>query len=208
MEQEYPFPEYYRVNAERHRAIKHGKRATLTLNEWEKTILDFNGLCAYCLQRPYTLLEHFIPVEMEGTHVRNCVPACRICNARKRDRTGEKLIAVFGEEAVNRVRVYLESRIETPAKAGVSESIKVPMSGETLLQENYVAHEISLENATKKLGVTRAMLYRYMKSLMIESFRYPLDRKSYLSLADFERIQTLKEQARQRSSSEKEENAA
>lgn len=68
--------------------------------------------------------------------------------------------------------------------------------------------EISLGEAAKRLGVTRPTLYYYIHRLKIEMVKYPLDKKTYMSMADFERIETLKAQARQRSSSETEENAA
>ena len=68
--------------------------------------------------------------------------------------------------------------------------------------------EIPLGDAAKQLGVTRPTLYYYIKRLKIETVKYQLDKKTYMSLTDFERIKVLKAQARQRSSAEKEENAA
>lgn len=60
--------------------------------------------------------------------------------------------------------------------------------------------EISLGDAAKQLGVTRATLYYYMRKLTIMPVKYPLDKKAYMPMADFERIKLLKEQARQRNS--------
>jgi phage antirepressor YoqD-like protein len=57
---------------------------------------------------------------------------------------------------------------------------------------------ISLGEAAKQLGVTRATLYYYLHRLKIETVKYQLDKKTYMSHADFERIKTLKEQAKQR----------
>lgn len=68
--------------------------------------------------------------------------------------------------------------------------------------------EISLGDVAKELGVTRATLYYYMRRLKIETIKFPLDKRAYMSLADFERIRLLKAQARQRSSSDRDENAA
>ena len=109
-------PEYYRVKAERGRANKVGTPATLTLAEWEQTIKDFNGLCAYCLERPYALLEHFMPVEVAGTHVKNCIPACVLCNMKKRNYIGDALLSVFGNDTIKRIRSYLDTRIEQPGE--------------------------------------------------------------------------------------------
>src|SRR5574340_988910 len=96
-------------------ARRAGGVATLTIIEWAQTIADFNGLCAYCQIRPFTLLEHFLPVIIAGTHVNNCVPACNACKNKKRDRTGDELVAAFGKETVERIQQYLASRLDHPA---------------------------------------------------------------------------------------------
>lgn len=65
--------------------------ATLTANEWMEILSVFNRSCAYCL-RPEVLCgrleqEHVVPIARGGGHTAdNVVPACRSCNARKRDR--------------------------------------------------------------------------------------------------------------------------
>lgn len=65
-------------------SIRLGHEATLTMKQWQNTLDDFNLRCAYCLSNPYTLIEHFIPVSMGGgTTVKNCVPACHLCNTHK-----------------------------------------------------------------------------------------------------------------------------
>lgn len=69
--------------------------------------------------------------------------------------------------------------------------------------------EISLGDAAKQLGVTRATLYYYMRTLNIVTVKYPLDKKAYIPMADFEKIKALKEKAKQRNSeSEGEESVA
>ncbi len=95
-------------------ARRAGKPATLSLAEWKQTLADFNGMCAYCLLRPYDLLEHFIPADEAGTHVNNCIPACYGCNKKKRDRTGDKLIEVFDHATIERIKTYLTSRSQQP----------------------------------------------------------------------------------------------
>jgi hypothetical protein len=68
--------------------------ATLTLQQWLTTLDHFAWKCAYCQERSYEVLEHFIPMllrdidiqfyrEIGGTTARNCVPACHQCNSRK-----------------------------------------------------------------------------------------------------------------------------
>ncbi len=57
---------------------------------------------------------------------------------------------------------------------------------------------ITLEDAAVQLAVTRATLYYYLRTLSIPKHKFPLDRHVYLTLADFERIRSLKQAARQR----------
>ena len=70
----------------RRRAEKFGLPATLTMEEWQSTTEYFEGRCAYCQEKPWQVLEHFIPIALGGgTTVDNCVPACRSCNNAKRE---------------------------------------------------------------------------------------------------------------------------
>lgn len=57
---------------------------------------------------------------------------------------------------------------------------------------------ITLEDAAIQLEVTRATLYYYLRTLSIPKHKFPLDRRAYMTVADFERIRSLKEEARQR----------
>ncbi len=102
--------EHLRVQGQRSRARSLGALATLTLAQWEETLSDFDGLCAYCLVRTFDVLEHFLPIAIGGTTINNCVPACYECNHKKRDYVGSELIPLFGEDTINRVQAYLENR--------------------------------------------------------------------------------------------------
>jgi 5-methylcytosine-specific restriction endonuclease McrA len=58
--------------------------ATLTLSEWRSTVEHFEGKCAYCLNRPMEVLDHFVPITLGGgTTVGNCVPSCQ-CHLNKK----------------------------------------------------------------------------------------------------------------------------
>ena len=57
---------------------------------------------------------------------------------------------------------------------------------------------IPLEDAAMQLEVTRATLYYYLRTLSIPKHKFPLDRHVYMTMADFERIRSLKQAARQR----------
>lgn len=61
---------------------------------------------------------------------------------------------------------------------------------------------ISIGEAAKRLGVERPVMYYYINALKIEKFKFPLDKKRYLKMPDFEQIRTLKEQADKRREAE------
>ncbi len=54
---------------------------------------------------------------------------------------------------------------------------------------------ISLSEAGEKLGVVRGTLRYYLKQLGIEKKKFPLDKRAYIKLEDFERIRTYKQEA-------------
>jgi len=57
---------------------------------------------------------------------------------------------------------------------------------------------ISLQEATKKLEVARGTFDYYLRHLEIKRKRFPLDKRSYIRLDDFERIMKYKEEAAER----------
>lgn len=108
--------EKIRVQVQRNRARKLGSIATLTLAEWEKTIVDFQGKCAYCQIRPFIAIEHFIPFGQvgDGTYVNNCLPACQPCNNLKQDHPLEVFTQKLGKETIERLQTYLANRTPLP----------------------------------------------------------------------------------------------
>ncbi len=109
--------ELRRVQAERRRAIRAGKAATLTFREWMVTYNYFNGYCAYCKYFPITVMEHFIPLRACPSHIgttkNNTVPACSSCNFKKsgRNPNNARSLKKIRIKAANldRVRAYLQS---------------------------------------------------------------------------------------------------
>lgn len=93
------------------RATTLGLSATLTIDEWMKTLEHFDGRCAFCVIGPYKVIEHFIPLEHGGgTTFSNCVPSCSSCNNSKknihpRTITGNNRMY----EAIQRVQAYLQT---------------------------------------------------------------------------------------------------
>jgi 5-methylcytosine-specific restriction endonuclease McrA len=106
-----------RVNHHLRRAEAHGVPATLTLLAWLQTLQDFNGLCAYCEEHPFTELEHFVPLkDGGGTTADNCVPACKVCNRGKGTENPGAQPGLPGleDERRQRVKEYLEGRQRNP----------------------------------------------------------------------------------------------
>ena len=87
------------------RAMVAGAIATLTTDEWIGTINYYNGMCAYCLNLPGTVIEHYIPLELGGgTTKENCIPACHGCNHHKKSLHPH---LVLQENVINRIEMYL-----------------------------------------------------------------------------------------------------
>ncbi len=88
--------EWDRVESAKFQAERRNIVATLTLPEWLATVSDFKGLCAFCQNHTYNLIER---VDSEGgLTYDNVVPACRPCSDRR---------AEGYEKAESRVRSYL-----------------------------------------------------------------------------------------------------
>ncbi len=140
--------EALRVKGQVNRAKALGVEATLTVEEWERTITDFNRLCAYCQRAVFDVLEHFVPITIVGTTVSNCIPACRVCNAKKRDSTGDALVGIFGEGVINRIAQYLASRhngdvaprspLQIPSRPNWSTSPKTDRYAPSIIEEKSI----------------------------------------------------------------------
>jgi 5-methylcytosine-specific restriction endonuclease McrA len=57
---------------------------SLSRPDYEPRWALYGGLCAYCLERPATTLDHAVPLSRGGTNYpENLDPACRQCNSSK-----------------------------------------------------------------------------------------------------------------------------
>lgn len=84
-----------------------GSASDLTLEQWLQTLDVFKWHCAYCIRKPYQVLEHFIPNTLGGgTTITNCVPACRSCNDLKRNLHPD-CVTHIPKPVLERIRVFL-----------------------------------------------------------------------------------------------------
>lgn len=102
--------EIKRVHDNIGRARRAGLPATLTPDEWLENVKLFNGLCAYCGEVPFCVLDHLRPMVLHGgTTKENCIPSCLVCNASKGDVFPDLEWETFSLlEAVEHMRLYLQ----------------------------------------------------------------------------------------------------
>lgn len=90
------------TKVEQGRKKQHRRRANqddvrvVTARDWRRLVQRYNGLCAYCRDRPATDQDHVIPVARGGRFaIGNLLPACRPCNSSK----GAKLLVEWKRTA-------------------------------------------------------------------------------------------------------------
>lgn len=82
-----------REGAWRRRAQKHGATAVdFTHADWLDLLREHDGRCVYCQRSDVELtVDHDIPLRRNGQHTKsNIVPACRSCNVKKKNLTGQE----------------------------------------------------------------------------------------------------------------------
>ena len=67
------------------RALRVGSPGRHSTQEWLSTKASYHGLCVYCLG-PAAQREHVVPLSLGGDDsIENIVPACKPCNASKKN---------------------------------------------------------------------------------------------------------------------------
>ena len=97
------------VSAHLSRAKEAKVPATLTVKQWIATVDYFNNKCAYCQNRPFQVLEHFLPISLGGgTTQENCVPACKKCNGKKNSAHPDMFDQIFPQDKIEKIKHYLQ----------------------------------------------------------------------------------------------------
>jgi 5-methylcytosine-specific restriction endonuclease McrA len=72
-----------------------GVLKTLTFNEWEDILKNFEYECVYCGRKEKITLDHLVPITKGGDHTKdNVVPACLSCNASKNNKLLEDWLKI------------------------------------------------------------------------------------------------------------------
>jgi 5-methylcytosine-specific restriction endonuclease McrA len=80
-----------------------------TLRQWQSALDFFEEKCAYC-SSPSQVLEHYLPLSLGGgTTIANCLPSCKRCNLRKRDKHPDHFTALFPTDNIRRIKEYWNS---------------------------------------------------------------------------------------------------
>jgi HNH endonuclease len=78
------------------RARKRGNGGSHTLTEWRDKCAEYGNRCGYCRESKKLSKDHDIPLSRGGTDdIANIIPACRLCNSKKRTRTGDEYRALL-----------------------------------------------------------------------------------------------------------------
>lgn len=89
-------PEQCRAYCARRRTLKRNLPATLTIKEWQRTIIECGNMCVYC-DIPFTdklkpHQAHFLALTEGGGYTKeNILPACWLCNSRVGNRVFKDL---------------------------------------------------------------------------------------------------------------------
>lgn len=76
-------------------ARRRGNGGSHTLEQWHQKCAEYGNRCAYCgKDRPLTR-DHVVPISKGGTDdIANIIPACQLCNSKKRTRTPEEFLKI------------------------------------------------------------------------------------------------------------------
>jgi hypothetical protein len=89
--------------------------ATLTLDEWTRTIEHFKDCCAYC-GKDWDVVEHVTPSNRAGgTTFTNCLPSCHSCNRFKGSKTLEEWIMKYPGERLRAALDWLVQNGRNPS---------------------------------------------------------------------------------------------
>lgn len=99
------------VRQQNNRAWANGCVGNLTPDQWDFAVKYFEGKCAYCLNKSWAVIEHYIPIALGGdTTASNCLPSCYACNTQKNRIHPHEKHYQWGltPESISRIEAYFE----------------------------------------------------------------------------------------------------
>lgn len=107
--------EYFRLAAHKRNQKINKLKFTLTIEQWEGTLKEFNNKCAYCGCSGNLHQEHVIPVTKDGGYTKeNIIPACKSCNSSKWNRDMEEWYRsreYFSEERLEKIKRHTNQTV-------------------------------------------------------------------------------------------------
>lgn len=93
-------PEVGRARSQNRRARELAAHGSFTPTEWLGLVEFWGGRCAYCGEQGPLEVDHRTPLSRGGTNlISNILPACRRCNAKKRNMTEAEFRARLADDA-------------------------------------------------------------------------------------------------------------
>lgn len=83
-----------RIESQCFRARARHAEVTLTLMEWLEALDYFHWHCAYCQEKPFQVMSHYLPLPEGGLTVMNCLPSCYRCRHSRR-KSNERIQSYF-----------------------------------------------------------------------------------------------------------------
>jgi hypothetical protein len=83
-----------RIESQGFRARAQHAEVTLTLVEWLAALDYFQWRCAYCQEKPFQVMSHYLPLLQGGMTALNCLPSCYHCRHGHKE-TNERIQAYF-----------------------------------------------------------------------------------------------------------------
>jgi hypothetical protein len=74
-----------RIESQGFRARARHAEVTLTLVEWIEALDHFDWRCAYCQQKPFQVMSHYLPLLQGGMTALNCLPSCYHCRHGRKE---------------------------------------------------------------------------------------------------------------------------
>jgi len=85
-----------RIESQGFRARTQHVEVTLTLVEWIEALDYFHWRCAYCQEKPFQVMSHYLSLPQGGMTALNCLPSCYRCRHTRKE-VNERMQSYFAQ---------------------------------------------------------------------------------------------------------------